>query len=166
MRRLNAHPHNDQLERSIRWFRKAVDSDDVIDRFVAQWIAFNVLYGLYGTASQGETAAINTLINSHPSIAKISQILTSFDATIRTLASRGFTSRDGRRNYSDELRNLLGSSDLRSTLKATGICLWRIRNEVFHGGAGSTGNLNFTRECSSLLERIYRDCLCDYLGLP
>jgi len=164
-RRLVAHSHREQLERSIRWFSKVRDSYDIIDQFVAQWIAFNVLYDLFNVSRQSDTSAINNLINAHPHTAMINQILADYNNTIAALASQGLTSRDGQRNYSNELKNLIGGQDVRSTLKAIGLCLWRVRNDIFHGGATSDQDRNFTRQCLLLLETIYRNCFCEYLGL-
>jgi hypothetical protein len=165
-RRMVAQPHIDHLERSVRWFRKSKDSDDMIDQFVAQWIAFNVLYALIGQGTESDTTAIGNLISAYPASAKISPILVEHDETIRVLAARGLTSRDGQRNYSNELKNSLGGSDNRRTLRAVALCLWRIRNDIFHGGGASAQDLAFTRGCSALLQRIYRDCFCGYVGLP
>ena len=163
--KLEAHADKESLERSMRWFRKARDADDIVDAFVMQWIALNALYGMFDPNKRGDRIAIKNLINKHPTTEKIREILAAYDGTIRKLASRGLKDWREQKNYSDELRDLIGNQDVRRTLMTVGLCLWAVRSEVFHGGTMPSQEMDFIRECSQLLERIYRECYCSYIGL-
>jgi len=164
--KLEAHADKESLERSMRWFRKAKVADDVVDAFVMQWIALNALYGMFDPDKRGDRIAIKNLINKHPtSTEKIREILAAYDGTINKLASRGLKDWREQKNYSDELRDLIGNQDVRRTLMAVGLCLFVIRSELFHGGTMPSQDVDFIRECSQLLERIYRECFCSYVGL-
>jgi len=163
--KLEAHANRELLERSRRWFRKARDADDDVDRFVSQWIAFNSLYGMFDPDKKGDLIAIKNLINEHPSTEKIRGILDAHEETIRKLASKGLKDWHEQKDYSEELKSLIGNQDVRRTLMAVGLCLFIVRNEVFHGGTTPSEEMHFIRECSQLLERIYRECYCSYVGL-
>lgn len=164
-RRLNAHSHKEQLERSVRWFRKARNSDGPIDQFVTQWIAFNILYNLFNPSKKGDKYAINQLLAKHPSTTKIKLILSDCAGAIGSLASQRLTDWHGLKDYSSELKKNSQKQKVRETLMTTGLCLWVVRNDVFHGGTTPSQNTNLTCEYSQLLDRIYRDCFCGYIGL-
>lgn len=152
------------LERSVGWFRKSIEPLDIVDRFVMQWIAFNVLYGMFNPDKKSDQIAIKNLFNKHPSREQIGEILVAFDGTIKKLGSMKLKDWHEQKNYSDELRNLIGDQDVRRVLMAVGLCLWVVRSELFHGGTMPSEEVNFIRECSQLLERIYRECYCHYVG--
>jgi hypothetical protein len=164
-KKLEEHADKELLERSLRWFRKARDTDDAVDGFVMQWIAFNSLYSLFDPGKKGDRTAINNLLNALPSVEKTREILATHENTIKALTSKALTDWRGKKNYSDELRSLTGSKDLRGTLRVIGLCLLVIRNEVFHGGTRPSEETDFLRECWGLVESMYRECLCSYVGL-
>jgi hypothetical protein len=164
-RSVEMHRERETIQRSLRWFRKAKATKDVVDGFVMQWIAFNALYGLFTPDKKGDQAAIRGLINAHPSHEKIKEILKANAEAIDELATSNLTDWRGQRNYSDELKRLIGNTDVRRTLMAVSLCLFSVRNQVFHGGTTPVQELDFVRKCCQLLEFIYRKCLCSYVGL-
>ena len=110
--------------------------------------------------------AIKNLINEYPTNGeKIAEILASHKRTIETLGSRELKDWHNQKNYSEELRNLIGNQDVRRILMTVTLCLWVARNDIFHGGLVPTHEKDFIRECSQILERIYRECFCSYVGL-
>gem|GEM_PF-1157073 len=71
----------------------------------------------------------------------------------------------GQKNYSDELNDLARKSDVRSTLRLVGLCLFVVRNQIFHGGNKPTDENEFLHRCQQLTESIYRESLCNSIGL-
>jgi hypothetical protein len=128
-------------------------------------IAFNILYNIFDPTKKGDKKGIKKLISTHPSKAKINRILSECDGTIRLLASKRLTDWHGLKDYSNELRGMGGQPNVRETLMTAGLCLWVVRNDVFHGGGTAGQDLSLIHECLQLLDRIYRDCFCDYVGL-
>jgi hypothetical protein len=163
-KKLDLHPQKRSLERSLRWFKKANDSDDDVDMFVTLWVAFNSFYSIFAD-KKGDKTAINTLLNSHPDADRIKEIIATHRTIIEALASKKLTDWHETTDYSEQLRASLGGQDVRSTLQKVGLCLWVVRNEVFHGGTTPNQDLGFLRGCSELLKRIYRECFCSYLDL-
>ena len=163
-KKLDLHPQKRSLERSVRWFRKANDSDDDVDMFVTLWVAFNSFYSIFAD-KKGDKTAINTLLNSHPDADRIKEIIATHRTVIEALASKKLTDWHETTDYSEQLRASLGGHDVRSTLQKVGLCLWVVRNDVFHGGTTPNQDLGFLRACSELLKRIYRECFCSYLDL-
>jgi hypothetical protein len=162
--RLRRHPERQSLERSLRWFRKANDSDEVVDVFMTLWVAFNAFYGMFDPRKRGDMTAIQNLFNKHPSTGKIDEMLAAHKTATAMLASRNLTNWHRTTNYSEQLAaSLEDGRDARSTLRKIGFCLRAVRNEVFHGGAKPGREIDFLRECNSLLKTIYRECFCDYL---
>jgi hypothetical protein len=163
-RKLDLHPQRHSLERSLRWFRKANDSDDDVDVFVTLWVAFNSFYSMFAE-KKGDTKSIKVLMDSHPSTERIKEIIEDNMATIQALISKNLMDWHKQTNYSTQLRASIGSQDVRRTFQKIGLCLWVVRNEVFHGGTTPNQDLGFLRDCSGLLKRIYRECFCSFLGL-
>jgi hypothetical protein len=158
-RKLEMNANEQSLRRSLRWFMKAEDVDDPVDAFVSQWIAFNALYGMFDSNKRGDRTAIKNLINSHPGQEEIREILSACSGTVKKLASRNLTEwRDPKKNYSNELRQIINNHDVRRILTAVGLCLFVVRNQIFHGGTMPEEQIDFIRECSRLLHRIYREC--------
>ena len=162
--KLELHPQKRSLERSLRWFRKANDSDDDVDMFVTLWVAFNSFYSMFAE-KKGDKTAIKTLLDSHPGAERIKEIIATHRTIIEALASKKLTDWHETTDYSEQLRASLGGHDVRGTLQKVGLCLWVVRNEVFHGGTAPNQDLGFLRGCSELLKRIYRECFCSFLGL-
>jgi hypothetical protein len=156
--------NKDGLLRSLRWLRKASRSSEVVDRFVMLWIAFNAFYRALDQNETGEKTAIQNLIMRYPSIEKIREILVSHDVTVKTLASRDLWDRRRRTNYSADLRSLMETeADPRIILQKVCLCLYTVRNSIFHGGAKPRRDTDFVKACSGLLMRIHRECFRNYL---
>ena len=160
-------PNKRGLRRSLRWLSKASHSHQVVDIFILLWIAFNAFYGTFDPQKRGDKHAIKQLINRFPSTEKIEEILAHHDRTVRTLASKGLMDWRGQRqrSHSEELRKLLKAKrkDARRILQTIGLCLFAVRNDIFHGGMKPSQDTAFIRECSELLKRIYRETFCAYL---
>jgi hypothetical protein len=168
--KLRSDPNKRALERSLRWLRKASHSHQVVDTFIMLWIAFNAFYGTFDPQKRGDRHAIKQLINRFPSTEKIEEILVHHDPTVRTLASRGLMDWRGQRqrSHSEDLRKLLKMErkDARRILQTIGLCLFVVRNDIFHGGMKPSHDPDFVRECSELLKRVYRESFCAYLDSP
>ena len=128
-------------------------------------MTFNALYGHFDPNKKGDIIAIKALINAHPRTDRIKEIITKQDVAIKELALKGLTDWHDRKDYSDELKSRMGNSDVRSTLNSVALCLFAVRNQIFHGGKLPGEETNFLKDCKLLLELIYRECLCGYVGL-
>lgn len=156
--------NKDTLLRSLRWLRKASRSSEVVDRFVMLWIAFNVFYRALDQHETAEKTAIKNLIMRYPSIEKIRKILASHDATVKTLASKDLWDQRRHTNYSANLMSVIeAEADPRIILQNVCLCLYMVRNRIFHGGAKPRRDTDFVKACSELLMRIYRECFRNYL---
>lgn len=106
-KKLETHADKEPLERSLSWFRKARDENDVVNGFVMRWIAFNSLYGIFNPNKKSDMTAIKNLINAHPSTEKIREILAKYDGAIKNLISKELKDWHGRKNYSNKLKGLI-----------------------------------------------------------
>lgn len=161
LEKLKTHPEKPTLDRCKEWFKRGIEEKDTVNKFIMYWIAFNSLYSLFGTNSDQKN--IKELLNNYPKdLNIINKILDKHNGIINSLCQKNLTSRDDERNYSDDLEKSLLSTQNHRKMQSIGMCLWQIRNDVFHGGNTPEGEKIFIRECASLLKDIVRSVMYSY----
>jgi hypothetical protein len=163
LKRIDHSSYSNALKRCFEWLRKGEDAPDAVDKFIMYWVAFNIVYGLIGRKS--DATLITELLNTRYKSENISNILSNYDSTIRTLTSLELKSWGHRRNFSHELAVALESRDDRRKISQVVLCLYTIRNQLFHAGLVPIQDRVFMNNCVSLLKAIIRDVLISHLGM-
>lgn len=162
LEKLKKHPEKETLDRCKEWFKRGIEEKDTVNKFIMYWITFNSLYSLFG--KYGNQKNIEELLNNYPKYMNtIDKILDKHNGIINSLCQKNFTSRDGKRNYSDELKKSLLSTHNHRKMQSIGLCLWQVRNDIFHGGNTPEGEKIFIGECASLLNDIVRSAMYSYV---
>ena len=162
LEKLKTHPEKETLDRCKEWFKRGIEEKDTVNKFIMYWIAFNSLYSLFGKNSDRNN--IKELLNNYPkNMDIINKILDKHNGIINLLCQKKLTSRDGARNYSDDLKKSLLSTQNHRKMQSVGMCLWQVRNDVFHGGNTPEGEKIFIGECAYLLNDIVRSAMYSYV---
>ena len=162
LEKLKTHPEKETLDRCKKWFKRGIEEKDTVNKFVMYWIAFNSLYSLF--QKNGDQKNIKELLNDHPKdMDTINKILDKHNRIINSLCQKNLTSRDDERNYSDDLKKSLLSTQNHRKMQSIGMCLWQVRNNVFHGGNTPEDEKIFIGECASLLNDIVRSAMYSYV---
>lgn len=161
--RIDHDPDSKALKRCLEWLRKGEDAPEAVDRFIMYWVAFNIVYGLIGRKS--DATLISELLNTRYKSENLSNILNSYDSTIWKLTSLELKSWNRRRDFSHELEVALESRDDRMKIAKVGLCLYTIRNQLFHAGLVPIQDRVFMDNCVSLLKAIIRDVLISKLEM-
>jgi len=150
------------------WLQRSQEESDEINSFITAWIGFNDLYGLFDKISRknanGEAAKINNAINELVKD-EASQIVNDYSSALDKLQSYGIKSYYGI-NWSEELkkeRQNPNRPDVEIIRKAM-ICVYGVRNQVFHE-AGQQKNLaNMTMSSKDLLILVATTCLKNFIN--
>ncbi|MCK4456287.1 MAG: hypothetical protein KAW39_00950 [Thermoplasmata archaeon] len=158
----------DEIDRCVKWLKKGHSLSDPVDQFLMYWISFNVLYGLLSDrGKQTDRVSINELLNGHPREKEsITHILNKHGETVDILAGAELTDWHERTSYSEKLQESLKTDNYRDQLKKVALCLYVVRNQVFHGGRGLLEARDFYIGCSSLLFDLLRTTITSYAENP
>lgn len=161
------HERRDEMDRSVKWLLKGNGLSDPVDQFLMYWISFNVLYGCFvDWEKQHDRKSINSLLNSHPREKEtVAQLLGKHSETIDILAKANLMDWREQTSYSQKLQKSLRTEDYRGQVKKVALCLYVVRNQIFHGGAGLTREPEFYNKCSSLLFDLLRMTIVSYAGI-
>jgi len=164
LEKLKKHHEKQTLDRCKEWFKKGMQEGDAVNKFIMYWIAFNSLYSLSNT-NKSDEHDINKLFNNCPKdVNVIIKIFDIHDEIINLLCQKNLTNRHGTKNYSDDLKKSLSVSQInRKTMRELSLCLWRVRNDVFHGGNMPEDEKIFIGKCASLLKDIVRSMMYSYV---
>ncbi|MFQ6061252.1 MAG: hypothetical protein ACE5KV_08200 [Thermoplasmata archaeon] len=157
----------DEIDRCVKWLKKGHSLSDPVDRFLMYWISFNVLYGLFSDrGKRTDRRSINELLNGHPREKEdIAHILDRHGGIVDILAGAGLTDWHERTSYSERLRESLKTDNYRDQLKKVALCLYVVRNQIFHGGRGLLEDRDFYVGCSLLLFDLVRISVVSCAGL-
>lgn len=162
LEKLKTHPEKETLYRCKKWFKRGIEEKDTVNKFVMYWIAFNSLYSLFRKNSDRKN--IEELLNDHPKDMNIiNKICSKHNGIITSLCQKNLTSRDDKRNYSDDLNESLRSTQNHRKMQSIGMCLWQVRNDVFHGGNTPEDEKIFIGGCAFLLNDIVRSAMYSYV---
>jgi hypothetical protein len=160
--KLKIHPEKETLDRCEEWFKRGIEEKNAVNKLIMYWIAFNGLYSIFNPNK--DTKAINKLLNDYPKdVAIINEILKKHSGIIDLLCQKNLVSRNGKKNYSDNLKQSLQSTDNHRKMKSISLCLWQVRNSVFHGGNTPKRETIFIGRCASLLKDIFRSTMYSYV---
>lgn len=162
-----AHERSDEIYRSVKWLKKGYALSEPVDQFLMYWISFNVLYGFFSDwGKQTNRVSINNLLNNHPKDREtVTSLLSKHSEIIEALANSNLTDWYEQTSYGRKLQESLDTNDYRDQLKKTALCLYVVRNQIFHGGAGLKEELDFHSKCSSLLFDLVRMTIVSYASM-
>ena len=126
------------IHRIINWFRMGMDKSEE-ERFIMLWISFNALYGYYAKKNNkerdGDVKQIDNLLNNFPSKRNnmLGDLVNRHTDKIDELSNANLISLYGK-NRSADLKNALKAQNNREILKKTALCIYAVRNDLFHGG--------------------------------
>ncbi len=102
------------------------------EEFFYKWTAFNILYGIINE-HDGEKAGIENFALLHPNVDELKKILLTNSILIQNLIQANLTNLKGN-NVSLELSNAIIENDDRKTWRLILLCIYQIRNNLFHSG--------------------------------
>lgn len=145
------------ISRSLRWFRKASEANGE-DRFIFRWISFEALLGLLKKRRATQNL-IPEFVDRFLETETARRIFQKHQRTVEDLSNANLVSW-GSVPYSEQLRALLKKdSDPRAILPKVALCVFEVRNNLFHKGEV----LELMKDSSSLLRDIIRECLKFYV---
>lgn len=147
----------DIISRSLRWFRKASEVDGE-DRFIYRWVSFEALLGLIEKRKQTQNLILE-FVDRFIETEIARRIFKEHQRTVEGLSDAKLVSWRGV-PYSEQLKELLmKESDPRAILPKAAVCIFEVRNRLFHKGE----ILGLVNGCSSLLRDILRESLRSYV---
>ncbi len=125
---------------ALRWMRKAALDNDIVDRFVAYWIAFNALYSLHGEPREiGEQELIKRFVKNEFDNLTSEDFLVKQIGTdnIKIIYNSGLKLRS--QDVTAELKTQWEqikqgrSSDFMTCFELLVLSIYAVRNSIFHG---------------------------------
>jgi len=145
------------IRRSLRWFRKASETDGE-DKFIFRWISFEALLGLLEKA-KATHKLISEFIDRFLETETACRLFQKHQQIIRDLSAAYLVSFRGV-NYGEKLCSFLKEKKHpRAVLPKVALCIYEVRNELFHKGEV----LKLMKGSSSFLGDIIRECLKFYV---
>ncbi len=147
---------------ALRWMRKAAIEKDIVDRFIAYWIAFNALYG---KLCKGEQACIKRFVQDEFNDSECKDLLENgiSDMTIATVYSSGLKLRScdvtGDLETAYELIKQNRSSDFNKCVELLVLSIYAVRNNIFHGQFLHGQYHELINGSTQILIRLLRDYL-------
>jgi hypothetical protein len=169
---LKQNPNKDSYVIALRWMRKASREKDIVDRFVAYWIALNALYHLHSThGREAEQALIKEFVRHefNTSMSKDLLLKTIDMDKIETISNSGLTLRS--RPITAELKTLWEqlkgghSDDFTSGIEILLLCIYALRNNIFHGVFVHGQHRQLINESSVILIELLRCVLHKTLSI-
>jgi hypothetical protein len=102
--------------------------------FFYKWMTFNAIFSDMAISNTGEAEDLKNFANTCPNISDLNKIIKRHDSTINKLSQESFTNRRGTENYSRKLRVAIVQSNDRDIWTYTILCIYIIRNDLFHEG--------------------------------
>lgn len=111
------------------------------------------------------TTAVNMLLNDYPKdVDVILKIIKKHKKTINLLCQKNLTNQNGTKNYSNDLKQSIKSTtDNHRKMQHIGLCLWQVRNDIFHGGTTPEEERIFIENCAYLLKDMFRSAMYSYV---
>lgn len=120
------------ISRSLRWFRKASEVDGE-DKFIFRWISFEPLLGLLKKRRATQNL-IPEFVDRFLETETARRIFQKHQRTVEDLSKANLVSIGGV-PYSEQLGALLKKgSDPRAILPKATLCIFEVRNNLFHKG--------------------------------
>lgn len=121
-----------ELTRSIQWFMRAIKSENPIDKFIYNWITFNMLYG-WLTGTYNHVKGIKGLTGKGiPRLKQQEEIVLRHRTILEGLSQMHLIDRHGI-NRAEKLRNALSGGDFSAILMGAIDAIGFIRHNIFHG---------------------------------
>ncbi len=102
-----------------------------VEQFFYQWVSFNIIYNKLASTDNNKTG-IKHFSQKYPDNDQLKRILTNHEKLVKKLAKENW--KDRSENLSNELRNAFRQKNERDVWKYTLLCMYQIRNELFHQG--------------------------------
>jgi len=169
------------IYRITKWFRRGMDKrEEDKDKFIMFWISFNVLYGYYAKKNNEErdnakknneerdinVKQINNLLNNFPSKRNkmLDVLVNRHRAEIDELSNASLITLHGK-NRSVDLKNALKAQHNREILKKTALCIYAVRNDLFHGGNFTSLISSCTLILQDMIKSITKEIIWKYTKL-
>lgn len=131
-RKLASHGKKYELESILRWINRAIDDQDMYDRFFSLWVAFNILFSTFsparGDRHEAKTFALFLASQARNVVEKHRSVLESM------LQGSYLFVRDSGHDDGSELQGHLKSSNYQVALESLIMCLYNLRCDLFHAG--------------------------------
>lgn len=102
--------------------------------FFYKWMTFNAIFSEMSISNTGEIADLKNFANICPDTSDLNRIINQHDSTINKLSQESFTNLRGTENYSRALGEAIAQSNDRDIWTYTLLCVYTIRNNLFHEG--------------------------------
>lgn len=143
--------YEDNKKIALRWWKKSQKEDDVFDRFICLWIAFNALYGIKSGSNQDQIKSlIEELYDDAYDI-----ILENIDFFYTPIKNLNPSIR--RLDTSNYIRELKASSNNRDKLVQLMYCIYQVRCNLFHGGKTPDSDRDYkvVRNACKILQQFF-----------
>jgi hypothetical protein len=112
--------------------------------------------------SNSDTKAVKMLLNDYPK--DVDVIINKHNKIIDSLCQKNLTNQNGTKNYSDDLKQSMKSTTgNHRKMQHIGLCLWQVRNDIFHGGNTPKEERDFIKDCAYLLKDMFRSAMYSYV---
>lgn len=154
------------IHRIARWFRRGMNTRGE-DKFIMLWISFNALYGYNAKKNKKSgkvsgTEQIESLFEVVSDEQEIVDLINRHRDRIDELSNANLISLYGK-NRSEDLKKVLKAQDNREILKETALCIYNVRNDLFHGGISPTSIDSCTFILQDMIKSITEEIILVYI---
>ena len=155
-------PRKGIILRSLRWFRRGAEANsEDEDRFIYRWISFDLLLALLEKKGISTPSLIPEFINNYMKTETIKLILNTHESTITKLSEANLIGWRGAKRSNDLYKLLrIQSPDQKDILTKTMLCIYEVRNTLFHKGEALKTIIN---PSSALLRDVFIKSLETYV---
>ena len=149
--------------RITKWFRRGMNTRGE-DKFIMLWISFNALYGYNAKKNKksGKVAEqIESLFKVVSDEQEIVDLVNRHRDRIDELSNADLISLYGT-NRSEDLKKALKDQDNREILKKTALCIYNVRNDLFHGGISPASIDSCTLILQDMIKSITKEIIQKY----
>ncbi|HIH96378.1 MAG TPA: hypothetical protein HA348_02615 [Thermoplasmata archaeon] len=137
------------------------------DKFIMFWISFNALYGYNAKKNNvkvKDETQINILLNNFPNKQNkktVVDLVNRHGDEIDELSNANLISWNGK-NRSEDLKKALNAQHNRNILKKTALCIYAVRNDLFHSGISPTSRESCTLILQDMIKSITKEIIQEY----
>lgn len=156
--KINNSNYKENLIMSINWVTKEAINN--IEAFLYNWISFNILFSLL-SPTKSNKKGIEFFSQKYPNLEIVNERLNQNNKLIIELSDMDIVS-DYDEKYSLLLKDALSLSDKRQIWKYLLLCIYQIRNELFHKGKQSDFPLD---RINLLMTEVIKITILDIINL-
>lgn len=163
LEKINKRDDYETLKKIIRWYRRSLKSNDIYDKFIYLWFAFNATYNHFRTENS-EIIRIDGLIRSCIYKDHIKLILDNYSEAIALLSNMNIFSSNKKIDWGYKLKTSLINNDNSKAIRNIARCIYYTRCELFHGEKQlSNTTKKLIASVYPLLDAIFRQCFISLL---